>query len=425
MAHIVVLGAGIGGLPAAFELRRLLDRTHSITVINEVDRFRFVPSNPWVAVGWRKPDKVTVDLARTLTRQGITLIVASATRVSPGDSTVALSNGAIISYDFLLISTGPKLAFDEIPGLGPAGYTQSICTLDHAVKAFEAYGRFLTTPGPIVIGAAQGASCFGPAYEMAMIMDADLRKRRLRSSVPMTLVTSEPYVGHLGLGGVGDSRGMLESSLRQRDIRWIINAKISEVKNGEMSVSAISDGGTASSHTLPFRWSMIIPAFKGVDAVAAAADICNPRGFVIVDRKQVNAKYPNIYSAGVCVAIAPPEPTLVPTGVPKTGYMIESMISTAAANIASAISKEEPSATSTWNAVCLADMGDSGMAFIAAPQMPPRNITWATQGKWVHAAKAGFERYFLHKMRRGTSEPLLEKLVLKRLGVTRVAAAGR
>jgi sulfide:quinone oxidoreductase len=422
MARIVVLGAGLGGMPAAFELRKHLDRRHGVTVINEADRFKFVPSNPWVAVGWRKPEKVTVDLSRALARKGIDLVVASAARVSPADCTVTLGNGTVIPYDYLVIATGPKLAFEEIPGLGPQGFTQSVCTLEHALKAYEAYQKFLATPGPVVIGAAQGASCFGPAYELAMIVDADLRRRRLRSSVPMTLVTSEPYIGHLGLGGVGDSKGMLESALRQRDIRWIVNAKIGEVKDGEMAVSTVgSDGVAAAAQSVAFRWAMIIPAFRGVDAVAAATEICNPRGFVAVDRRQRNAKYPNVYSAGVCVAIAPPEATPVPTGVPKTGYMIESMVSTAAANIKAELDKIEPSATSTWNAVCLADMGDSGMAFVAAPQMPPRNITWAREGRWVHIAKVAFEKYFLRKMRTGNSEPFFEKWVLKRLGVTRVS----
>ena len=54
------------------------------------------------------------------------------------------------------------------------------------------------------------ASCFGPAYEFAFILDTDLRQRKIRNKVPITFVTSEPYIGHLGLGGVGDSKSMLE-----------------------------------------------------------------------------------------------------------------------------------------------------------------------------------------------------------------------
>ena len=39
-------------------------------------------------------------------------------------------------------------------------------------------------PAVIVIGAVASASCFGPAYEMAMIVDADLRRRKLRIRGP-------------------------------------------------------------------------------------------------------------------------------------------------------------------------------------------------------------------------------------------------
>ena len=53
MAHIVILGAGIGGMPCAIEMRDMLPKQHRITVVNALDYFQFVPSNPWLAVGWR------------------------------------------------------------------------------------------------------------------------------------------------------------------------------------------------------------------------------------------------------------------------------------------------------------------------------------------------------------------------------------
>ncbi len=88
-----------------------------------------------------------------------------------------------------------------------------------------------------MVGTAQGASCYSPAYEFSMIMDTDLRKRKIRDKVPMIFVTAEPYVGHLGLGGVGDTKGLLESEMRQRHIRWITNAKVEKVEEGKMSVT--------------------------------------------------------------------------------------------------------------------------------------------------------------------------------------------
>ena len=124
-----------------------------------------------------------------------------------------------------MIATGPELAFDEIAGLGPEGNTQSICHVDHAAQAKEAFECSLANPGPVVIGAVQGASCFGPAYEFAFILDTALRDAKLRDRVPMTFVTSEPYIGHLGLDGVGDTKGLLESEMREQHIKWITNAK--------------------------------------------------------------------------------------------------------------------------------------------------------------------------------------------------------
>jgi len=61
--------------------------------------------------------------------------------------------------------------------------------------------------------------------------------RKIRSKVPMTFVTSEPYIGHLGLGGVGDSNGILESGMRDKHIKWICNAKVTKVEAGKMYVT--------------------------------------------------------------------------------------------------------------------------------------------------------------------------------------------
>ena len=422
MATIVVLGAGLGGMSAAYELREQLGPAHAITVLGLGERFSFTPSNPWVAVGWRSPSDVQLEAAEYLAKHDIRFVPQPAERILADGNAVLCADGQRFDYDYLLVCTGPQLAFDEVPGLGPeSGFTQSVCTTPHAASAWAAYQRFLDDPGPVVVGAVQGASCFGPAYEFAMILDADLRKRRLRDRVPMTFVTSEPYIGHMGLGGVGDSKGLMESEMRQRHIQWIANAKVAEVRETEMTVVEHDEAGQPKkTHALPFRYSMLLPAFRGVPAVAGVEGLCNPRGFVLADRHQRSPKYPKIFSAGVCVAIPPVETTPVPTGAPKTGFMIESMVTTIVQNIKAELEGRPATAQGTWNAVCLADFGDTGAAVVALPQFPPRNVTWTRMGKWVHLAKIAFEKYFLYKMRHGTSEPVYEKYVLKALGIERL-----
>jgi sulfide:quinone oxidoreductase len=332
-----------------------------------------------------------------------------------------LEDGRSLDYDYLVIATGPKLAFDEVPGLGPEGHTQSVCHVDHAVLAGEAWQRFVADPGPIVVGAVQGASCYGPAYEFAFIMDTELRKRKIRDRVPMTFVTAEPYIGHLGLGGVGDSKGMLESAMRDHDIKWIVSAKTERIEAGKLHATEMGDDGKEKrKHELPFKYAMMLPAFKGVDAVFGIEGLANPRGFILIDQFQRNPKFQNVYAVGVCVAIPPVEATPVPTGAPKTGYMIESMVTATVHNVRDAIAGVEPSHRATWNAVCLADFGDTGIAFVALPQIPPRNLNWSASGKWVHLAKIAFEKYFLRKMKKGTSEPFIEKFMMKALGIVKL-----
>jgi len=421
MAHIVILGAGTGGMPAAYEMKQAVGKKHEVTVINEKEDFQFVPSNPWVAVGWRERKDISIPIAKYLAKKKINFICQRVDEIDATGSKLTLANGESVNYDYLIIATGPRLAFEEVEGAGPEGFTESICVTDHAEVAWDKYQKLLKKPGPIVIGAMPFASCFGPAYEFAFIVDADLRKRKLRDKFPMTFVTSEPYIGHLGLGGVGDSKSMLESELRNHHIKWVTNAKTTKVESGKLYADELSDNGeTIKQHEIDFDFAMMLPAFKGVDAVSAVPDLCNPRGFVIVDELHRNPSYKNIFSAGVCIAIAPVEVTPVPTGTPKTGYMIESMVTAIVHNIADELDGKIPSATATWNAICLADMGDTGAAFVAIPQIPPRNVAWFKKGKWVHLAKIAFEKYFIRKMKKGTSEPLYEKYILKLLGIEKL-----
>ncbi len=210
MAHVVVLGAGTGGMPCAYELRERLGKEHEVTMINEREEFQFTPSNPWVAVGWRDRSSVTFEIRPHLERKGVNFIAKRCDKIDTEANKLELEGGEVVSYDYLVIATGPKLFFEEVEGAGPdVGNTESICTVDHALNAYDSYKELLEDPGHVIIGAMPFASCFGPAYEFAFIMDTDLRKRKMRDKVPMTFVTSEPYIGHLGLVALATPRVFL------------------------------------------------------------------------------------------------------------------------------------------------------------------------------------------------------------------------
>lgn len=83
MARIVVLGAGIGGVPMAYEMKESVGNEHEVLVISDSPTFHFVPSNPWVPPKWRTPEELKIELAPVFEKKGITFIQKAATLVDP------------------------------------------------------------------------------------------------------------------------------------------------------------------------------------------------------------------------------------------------------------------------------------------------------------------------------------------------------
>jgi sulfide:quinone oxidoreductase len=115
MAKFVVIGSGLGGLPAAYELKHLFGKQHQITVISSVPQFTFTPSLPWVALGLETLEQIQLDLAPMLKRNGIRYVSQAAAHIDPVQKTVTLADGDVLDYDHLLIATGPALNFAAIP----------------------------------------------------------------------------------------------------------------------------------------------------------------------------------------------------------------------------------------------------------------------------------------------------------------------
>jgi sulfide:quinone oxidoreductase len=248
MADIVVMGAGLGGVIMAYEMKDQMRPEDKITVVTKDPIYHFVPSNPWVAVNWRTRESVEVDLAPTFARRGIDFKPVPVEKLDPEANSLTLADGSTLKYDYLIIATGPELAFDEIEGFGPVnGHTQLDLPCRPCGKGGGEFEEFCKNPKPIIVGAVQGASCFGPAYEFTFILDTELRRRKIRDQVPMTFVTAEPYVGHLGLDGVGDTKGLLESEMREHHIKWMTSSRVKKVEAGKMTVEEIADDGSVKA----------------------------------------------------------------------------------------------------------------------------------------------------------------------------------
>lgn len=392
---ILVLGGSFGGLTAALEIKRRLGSRVEVEVISKDDNFVFLPSLPWLVTGHRRGDRLSLPLSAILSPRQIRFNRATVRGIDPAGQRVATDQGSH-AYDYLVIATGPHLACEEIRGLGPEqGFSHCIFSLENARKARTAWEQLLADPGPVVLGSTQFASCFGPYYELAFEFDYELRRRRLRHKVPITYLSSEPYLGHMGIDGLGRSRRFIEDEFADRDIKAVVNRAVAGL---EADAVHLADGTV-----LPCKLALLAPPFKGVPGVA---DLGNPRGFIPVDQYYRHPGHPNIYAVGVAVALAPKEPTPIPTGVPKTGYMTVRMAKVAAANIAAELENRPPPGGEEINeltVICLLDMGKTATLMLADPVLPPRQRTILHKKRWVRWAKAGLERYFLWKMRHGRS----------------------
>jgi sulfide:quinone oxidoreductase len=394
--RVVVVGSSFAGLTAALELRKHLHARHEVVVLDPRESFTFIPSLIWLPFGLRTPDDITFPLAPLYERKGIRYINEAAARIDTDAHVVTTTSGEALPYDRLLIATGPRLAFEKVRGLGPEdGYTQSVCNLDHALLAQDAWERFLENPGPVVVGTAQGGSCFGASYEFLFNVHHRIKKAGLADVAPVTFVSAEPYLGHFGLGGVGDSAKRVTSFFDRLGIEGLPNTVITEARDGELELE--------SGRTLPFAYAMIVPPFTGVDAVRDADGLANPTGFVPVDDEFRHPQQRDVYAAGVAIAIAPPQPTAVPAGVPKTGQMSETMAKVAAHNIAADIQggARRTLPLAELAAICVLDAGNNGIVFKADKVLGDGDHARVMAGPQAHWAKLAFERYFLVSRKRG------------------------
>ncbi len=396
---VVIIGGSFGGLTTAYAIRRRLPAGRvSITTISQDERFTFVPSLTWVATGSRILDQISFPLAGPLARKGIAYVHETVTGIDT-DRKVVFTGRSEHPYDFLVVATGHRSANEAVEGLGPFdGPGHSPMSVPEVEELRGAIQKLITEPGPIVVGAAPGASCIGPAYELTFELDHLLRQRRLRHKVPITYITPEPYLGHMGMGGAGKIRQFLEGEFEERDISYRTSSAITKI-----TADAVEVEGTKPVSSV---MSIVIPPLAGVDVVAKTPGLSNPKGFVPVDNHYRHQSFDGVYAVGVAVAMPPVEETPVPVNFLKTGHMTEQMAEIAAGDIIARINGRDGGETSDLSARCIIDMGDRGAYMLADPVRPPRNkIPGVSDGRRWLVAKRVFERVYIWHAKHGRKMP--------------------
>jgi len=391
---VLVLGGNFGGLTAALAVQSELDGDVDVTVIAASDEFLFNPSLIWVPFGKRVPKDITFPLAPTFEDHGVEFVHAAVTAVDPESRTVS-AGAKNYTYDYLIIATGYRNNFDIVPGLGPNGNAYTITTLADALATAEGWRTLVDKPGDVVVAATQGAGCFGAAYEFLFNISHQLKKAGIKKQVNLTYVTSEPFLGHFGIGGLPHGDQMLGMFLKKEKITAVTNVATEYVDTDHIK---LTDG-----REIPFAFAMVIPPFVGQDVIRDTV-LADDKGYVKVRDTYQSEKFDNVYAVGIAAAVAVPWQTATPVGVPKTGFPTEQMAHVAASNVASQIRGEAPSEHKEFGdikAICVMDAGNNGVLILADKMLPPRKHGILIPGPQNHAMKVGFEKYFIWKMKHG------------------------
>ncbi len=285
--RVVVLGGGFAGLESAFYLgSRLRDSAH-VTLVSDQDHFLYKPNTIYIPFGL-EPEKLHIDLLRPTKQRGIEFVQGSAHEIDPETRSVRVDDQRL-SYDFLVVATGAGMRPAEIPGLAENALT--VWTEAEMLRLRQAFEELVSASGPgdrrrVLFLIPPNNKCAGPLYEMVMMLETWLRRKKVRRYVDITWTTVEK--GYIQVFGPRLNE-LVESEFERRGIDGRREHVVSEVRPNE----AIYENG----ERLPYDLLISFPPYvTGSRYPSLPAD---DRGFVQTEfeTRQV-VGHPEIYAVG-------------------------------------------------------------------------------------------------------------------------------
>ncbi|MBT5954163.1 FAD-dependent oxidoreductase [bacterium] len=322
--HIVILGSNLAGFSGALELSSFLGNLCKITVISNSHIFTFTPALIWVPFGLEKKESLQFDVRPIYKSYNINFIEDIVSRIDPVQKKVHTKK-TTCDYDYLLITTGARPNYDNVPGLRPSEDSLSICNYRETLKTKQAWESFVKNPGPIVIGMMPDALAKGAAYEFALVLGVQLKKLGLLKKAPITFLTPEPNLSYLKQDIVGYSVLLCKHLFKLYKIKWKTDTVIDSIQSGSVSLK--------SGEKLDSKFTMIIPSFKGAKCIQDSVDLESDNGFLPVNSHLQHIRHPDVFVAGTAIDICPKSSLTLSYHKPKIMYPVEYLAKVAVWNI--------------------------------------------------------------------------------------------
>lgn len=314
--RVLVLGCNFAGLTVSRYLHKEAKDTIEITVIDRKNYINFIPNIPIEVFNNHNPaDSLEFPFQKFLKHDGTTFIYGEIEGINPENKTVNYTPNeregaaqATIEYDYLVVATGCKLAYDKIEGFAEFGHTFSDTFYGNEVRKYL-YNDY--KGGPIAIGSdrfIQGnspqtpkvpsalAACEGPPVELAFSLADWLKDNGKGGAKNISLFTPGEVIAE-------DAGEKILNKLLPMMMEMGYGYKNNTIGVKRLTKDAIEfkDGSS-----LEAEMKIVFPNWEP-HAFLKNQPFTDDQGFVITDWYMQNPNYPEIFAVGDAAAVTIPK----------------------------------------------------------------------------------------------------------------------
>ncbi|MDX2101131.1 MAG: pyridine nucleotide-disulfide oxidoreductase [Alphaproteobacteria bacterium] len=262
-AHIVIAGAGAGGLAAAAQLSARLDGA-KITLVDARREHLYQPGFTLVASGLKPKDYVLSTTAEHVAA-GVNWVQEQVAAFDPESNSLTTERGTRITYDYLIVATGLHLDYASIEGMdisliGREGIGSIYASPDAAITTRRLQAEFVEKGGDGLFGRpATEMKCAGAPLKYTFITDDLMRRAGTRGKAKLTFTAQ-----NRGLFSVPIVSEKVRMLFQDRDVSVRYDHVLTAIDPAKRRATFRTPAGMVD---LPWTFINVVPPMRAPAAV--------------------------------------------------------------------------------------------------------------------------------------------------------------